>query len=41
MLILAALIDYQLLCVYSGVSPDSETMDQVQTIGHNQEIPHK
>jgi len=41
LLTIAAVIDERILCVHGGLSPEIRTLDQIQTINRNQEIPHE
>lgn len=40
-MLLFQLIDERVLCVHGGLSPETQTLDQIRTIKRNQEIPHK
>jgi len=41
LLTIAAVVDEKILCVHGGLSPEIRTLDQIQTINRNQEIPHE
>ncbi|KAI0247201.1 Metallo-dependent phosphatase-like protein [Lactifluus subvellereus] len=38
---LAVIIDYEVLCVHGGLSPDIRTLDQIHVLSRAQEIPHE
>lgn len=40
-LVLAAIIDGEVLCVHGGLSPEIRTVDQLRVIARAQEIPHE
>ncbi|KAL3115339.1 hypothetical protein niasHT_017741 [Heterodera trifolii] len=37
---LSAVINDRIFCVHGGLSPSSETIDQIRTIDRKQEVPH-
>ncbi|KAF4776610.1 calcineurin-like phosphoesterase [Colletotrichum scovillei] len=40
-LVLAAIVDGELLCVHGGLSPEIRTIDQIRVVARAQEIPHE
>ncbi|SZF02843.1 unnamed protein product [Blumeria hordei] len=40
-LVIAAIIDGEVLCVHGGLSPEIRTMDQLRVLARAQEIPHE
>ncbi|KAI1005058.1 Serine/threonine-protein phosphatase [Podosphaera aphanis] len=40
-LVLAAIIDGEVLCVHGGLSPEIRTVDQLRVVARAQEIPHE
>ncbi|KAJ3524962.1 hypothetical protein NM208_g11846 [Fusarium decemcellulare] len=40
-LVLAAIIDGEILCVHGGLSPEIRTIDQIRVVARAQEIPHE
>ncbi|KAG5974563.1 hypothetical protein E4U58_002836 [Claviceps cyperi] len=40
-LVLAAIIDGEVLCVHGGLSPEIRTIDQIRVVARAQEIPHE
>ncbi|KAL5611972.1 hypothetical protein BROUX41_000462 [Berkeleyomyces rouxiae] len=40
-LVLAAIVDGDVLCVHGGLSPEIRTIDQVRVVARAQEIPHE
>lgn len=40
-LVLAAIVDGEVLCVHGGLSPEIRTIDQIQVVARAQEIPHE
>ncbi|PHH79127.1 hypothetical protein CDD80_5593 [Ophiocordyceps camponoti-rufipedis] len=40
-LVLAAIVDGEVLCVHGGLSPEIRTIDQIRVVARAQEIPHE
>ncbi|RDW66043.1 serine phosphatase 6 [Coleophoma crateriformis] len=40
-LVLAAIVDGEILCVHGGLSPEIRTVDQIRVVARAQEIPHE
>ena len=40
-LVLAAIVDGEILCVHGGLSPEIRTIDQIRVVARAQEIPHE
>lgn len=40
-LVLAAIVDGEVLCVHGGLSPEIRTVDQIRVVARAQEIPHE
>lgn len=40
-LVLAAVVDGEVLCVHGGLSPEIRTVDQIRVVARAQEIPHE
>ena len=40
-LVLAAVVDGEILCVHGGLSPEIRTVDQIRVVARAQEIPHE
>ncbi|KKA29740.1 hypothetical protein TD95_003886 [Thielaviopsis punctulata] len=40
-LVLAAIVDGDILCVHGGLSPEIRTIDQIRVVARAQEIPHE
>ncbi|KAL3959923.1 hypothetical protein ACCO45_005040 [Purpureocillium lilacinum] len=41
LLVLAAIVDGEVLCVHGGLSPEIRTIDQIRVVARAQEIPHE
>lgn len=40
-MVLAAIVDGEILCVHGGLSPEIRTVDQIRVVARAQEIPHE